>query len=155
MALLDFYGVSFAELLGHPDGSGTVVTRYEDLEPIAVADPGWRFAALSVDGNGDVIVGIGMLAAGGQIIEPLRYEGTKLFVIMHGEVTFQVDEDEPVNLSPGDSVHIPSQTAVSFQNLSDEEACLLSMRVRDSRIGRGSRKRGRAKASDLATTQVR
>jgi transcriptional regulator with XRE-family HTH domain len=127
MRLVQWYGVSIADLLQEPDHSTIRLVRAGEMPSLALADEGIEILLLAPDGHHAMMPVVNVYAEGGGMADPARHEGEEFVHVLAGSIELTLGDAEPVVLHSGDSAYYRADVPHSFRNVAAGEARFLGV----------------------------
>ena len=116
MRLVQWFGVSIADLVQEPNRSPVQVVRADERRSVRLADERLSIQMLSADGNHAMMPVINTYDEGGGMADPTTHDGEEFVHVLDGHVELTVGRAEPIVLGPGDSAYYRSDVPHSFRN---------------------------------------
>jgi transcriptional regulator with XRE-family HTH domain len=128
--LVDFYGVTFAELLPEPPPADPVVVRAAERRHLASPTEGIEVFLLAHGARHAMEPTLAIYDPGGELVD-FRFEHRPevFFVVLEGELELAFEGHEAVSLATGDSVLFEPTGHVAVRNPGAVRACLLAVGV--------------------------
>lgn len=139
--LIDFYGVSFSELLPEPPPADPVVVRAAERRHLASPKEGIELFLLAHGDRHAMEPTLAIYEPGGELID-FRVEHAPpevFFLVLEGELELAFEGHEPVALQTGDSVLFEPTGRIAVRNPGAAQACLLAVGVTGAAGERGDR----------------
>jgi XRE family transcriptional regulator, regulator of sulfur utilization len=128
--LLDFYGVSFSELLLEPPPADPVVVRVSERRHVASPTEGIELFLLSHGARHAMEPTLAIYEPGGELVDFLIENRPEVFfVVLEGDLELAFEGHEPVSLAMGDSVLFEPAGRLAVRNPGSTRACLLAVGV--------------------------
>ena len=127
MRLVQWFGVSIADLVQEPDRSQVQVVRAGQRRSVRLADERLSIEMLSPDGNHAMMPVINTYEEGGGMADPTTHDGEEFVHVIEGQIELTVGGGEPILLGPGDSAYYRSDVPHSFRNAGRGEARFLGV----------------------------
>lgn len=128
--LTSFYGVGLADVLPHADASMPEVIQPGEHRLLPSAGEKLEVVLLTNDGNRIMQPIISRYEVGGETSEHVRQEGDLFIYVLRGEITIDVENQEPIVLREGGTAYLASGTPRRYRNDGTERVELLAVLAR-------------------------
>jgi transcriptional regulator with XRE-family HTH domain len=139
--LIDFYGVTLADLLPSPEDP--IVVRAGDHRHLVFPTEGIDLFVLApgVD-NGELYAALAIYDPASEVEEPMRFEGMVLLHVLDGKLNLHLPGSPAVVLGPGDSACVPGSRDRRVSTGPEEGARFLFVAAPSPFAGSGHREAG-------------
>lgn len=127
MRLVNWYGVSVADLLQDADTSPVRVVRANEHRSLELSNERIEILMLTPDGHSAMLPVINVYAEGGAMADAARHEGEEFVHVLAGTIELTIGDAEPLVLGPGDSAYYRGDVPHSFRNTGKGEARFLGV----------------------------
>lgn len=117
MRLVQWYGVSVADLVQDASPSPVQVVCADRRRSLRMADERISIQMLTADGHHAMMPVINVYDEGGAMSDPTRHDGEEFVHVIEGRIELAVAGTDPIVLEPGDSAYYRSDVPHSFRNL--------------------------------------
>ena len=119
--LVDYYGISIADLLPAPGTGDPDIVRAGESRQLHSPEEGITFFLLSTGTDRAMLPMLLELVPGASLAERGHHAGEEFVHVLEGRLLLEVDSAEPSELKAGDSAYYRSDRPHLFRNASDEE----------------------------------
>jgi transcriptional regulator with XRE-family HTH domain len=128
--LIDFYGVTFSELLPEPPPADPVVVRAAERRHLASPKEGIEMFLLAHGDRHAMEPTLAIYEPGGELVDfRVEHRPEVFFLVLEGELELAFEGHEPVSLETGDSVLFEPTGRIAVRNPGATRACLLAVGV--------------------------
>ena len=117
--LLDFYGISFADLMPERDSSDPVVVRAEERRHVYSPAEGIDVFLLAPDTDRAMMPIVSIYEPGSEYAAYVTHEGEEFILVLEGAIELELEGSERVVLGSGDSAYYTADRSHSFRNASE------------------------------------
>lgn len=117
MRLVQWFGVSVADLVQEPNPSPVQVVRANRRRSLRLADERISIQMLTADGHHAMMPVINVYDEGGAMTDPTRHDGEEFVHVIEGRIELTVSGSDPIVLKAGDSAYYRSDAPHSFRNV--------------------------------------
>lgn len=122
-AIAEAFGLSAADLLPETNSQSLIQTVKADRRPRVPGLAGGVSAEMLVrDLHRRIQPVLLTLAVGAVHLNAVGHAGEEFLMVLRGAVRLVVDEDQSVDLGPGDSAYYPSALSHAYENVGEVEA---------------------------------
>jgi transcriptional regulator with XRE-family HTH domain len=131
--LIDFYGITFSELLPEPPPADPVVVRAAERRHLTSPTEGIELFLLAHGDRHAMEPTLAVYDPGGELVD-FRVEDRPevFFLVLEGKLELAFEGHEPVSLASGDSVLFEPTGRIAVRNPGAVRACLLAVGVTDA-----------------------
>jgi transcriptional regulator with XRE-family HTH domain len=128
--LIDYYGVTFPELLPEPPPADPVVVRVDERRHLASPTEGIEVFLLAHGWRHSMEPTLAIYEPGGELVDfRVGHRLEVFFVVLEGEIELALEGHEPVLLATGDSVLFEPTGRIAVRNPGVAQASLLAVGV--------------------------
>lgn len=127
MRLVQWYGVSIADLLQEPDRSLVRVVRADQRRALELSDERIKILMLTPDGQHAMMPVINVYSEGGAMAEPAQHDGEEFVHVLNGTIELTIGSGDPFVLHVGDSAYYRADVPHLFRNAGEGEASFIGV----------------------------